>query len=106
MCGFGQSTAAMDLLRKIKVDYLKIDGSLICNMLYDDEDLMRIKGINQIARKLNIKTIAELVETDETVAKLREIGINYAQGFGIARPCPLENLDDHLKKMDKQSKAS
>ena len=90
LCSFGQSAASMDLLKKMKFDYLKIDGSIICNMLHDEEDMTRIKGINQIARRLSIKTIAELVETRETLAKLNEIGINYAQGFGIAKPCPLD----------------
>ncbi len=93
LCSFGQSPASMDLLKKMKLDYLKIDGSIICNMLHDDEDMTRIKGINQIARRLSIKTIAELVETRETLTKLNEIGINYAQGFGIAKPCPLDAID-------------
>ncbi|HBV20886.1 MAG TPA: diguanylate phosphodiesterase [Nitrosomonas sp.] len=98
LCSFGQNTASMNLLKKLKIDYLKIDGSIICNMLNNDEDHMRVKGINQIARRLNIKTIAELVENDKTTAKLSEIGINFAQGFGIARPCPLDNLDTLSKK--------
>ncbi len=93
LCSFGQSTAAMDLLKKMKVDYIKIDGGIICNILHDDEDLARAKGIKQIAQKLNIKTIAELVENDETITQLREIGIDYAQGFGITKPCPLEKLN-------------
>ncbi|MDR4516221.1 MAG: EAL domain-containing protein [Nitrosomonas sp.] len=94
LCSFGQSAASINLLKKLKIDFLKIDGGIVCNMLYDDEDLVRIKGIHQIARKLNIITIAELVETEETIAKLREIGIDYAQGFGIGKPCPLDTLND------------
>ncbi len=94
LCGFGQSAVSMDLLKQMKFDHLKIDGSIICNMLHDDEDMTRLKGINQIARRLSIKTIAELVETRETLAKLNEIGIHYAQGFGIARPCPLHEIED------------
>jgi EAL domain-containing protein (putative c-di-GMP-specific phosphodiesterase class I) len=94
LCGFGQSAVSMDLLKEMKFDHLKIDGSIVCNMLHDDEDMARIKGINQIARRLSVKTIAELVETRETLAKLNEIGIHYAQGFGIARPCPLHEIED------------
>lgn len=93
LCGFGQSAVSMDLLKEMKFDHLKIDGSIVCNMLHDDEDMARIKGINQIARRLSVKTIAELVETRETLAKLNEIGIHYAQGFGIARPCPLDEIE-------------
>lgn len=103
LCSFGQSSASMELLKKIKFNYLKIDGSIICNMLYDDEDLIRIKGINQIARRLSIKTIAELVETKETITKLQEIGINYAQGFGIAKPQPLDELHSAAKKPTQQA---
>ncbi len=105
LCSFGQSTASMDLLKKMKFDYLKIDGSIVCNMLHDDEDMIRIKGINQIARRLSIKTIAELVETKETFSKLNEIGINYAQGFGIAKPCPLDAIDVALINPKTQSAA-
>ncbi len=104
LCSFGQSMASMDLLKKMKFDYLKIDGNIVCNMLHDDEDMMRIKGINQIARRLSIKTIAELVETKETLAKLNEIGINYAQGFGIAKPCPLDSID--IASINPQTKSA
>jgi len=106
LCSFGQSTASMDLLKKIKVDYLKIDGGIVCNILYDDEELARAKGINQIAQKLNLKTMAELVENDETITKLRDIGIDFAQGFGIAKPHPLEKLNTKSDKVDASSQNS
>ncbi|MCB1934740.1 MAG: EAL domain-containing protein [Nitrosomonas sp.] len=106
LCSFGQSSASMELLKKMKFDYLKIDGSIVCNMLYDDEDMIRIKGINQIARRLSIKTIAELVETKETITKLQEIGINYAQGFGIAKPRPLDELYSVVKSSTPTPKIS
>ena len=105
LCSFGQSISSMDLLKKMKFDYLKIDGSIVCNMLHDDEDMMRIKEISQIARRLSIKTIAELVETKETFSKLNEIGINYAQGFGIAKPCPLDAIDVASINLQTQSAA-
>ncbi len=77
----------------MKVDYLKIDGSLICNILSDDEYLEQVVAINQLAVKINAKTIAELVETNEIVVKLREIGIDFAQGFHIAKPAPLKERE-------------
>ena len=93
LCSFCNTPESLDLLDKIKVDYLKIDGSLICNILQDEEDLDKVKTINQLAHNADLKTIAELVETDDIITKLQEIGVDYAQGFGIARPHPFEDLE-------------
>lgn len=93
LCSFSDNPESLNLQSKIKVDYLKIDGSIVCNILRDDEDLAKIKTIHQLAQKANVKTIAELVETDDIIAKLQEIGINYAQGFGIAKPHPFNDLE-------------
>lgn len=93
LCSFSDNPESLNLQSKIKVDYLKIDGCIVCNILRDDEDLTKIKTIHQLAQKANVKTIAELVETDDIIAKLQEIGINYAQGFGIAKPHPFNDLD-------------
>jgi EAL domain-containing protein (putative c-di-GMP-specific phosphodiesterase class I) len=51
--------------------------------------LAKVIAINRVAKKIGVKTIAELVESEETIASLREIGIDFAQGFGISRPRPL-----------------
>ncbi len=93
LCSFSHSPSSVELLDKITTDYLKIDGSLICNILRDEEDLEKVIEINQLARKLGIKTIAELVETDDIIVKLQEIGIDYAQGFGIAKAHPFKDLE-------------
>lgn len=90
LCGFSHNQSALDLLNKMKVDYLKIDGCLICNILNDNDDLEEVTKIRKLAASINAKTIAELVETDEVVNKLREIGIDYAQGFYIAKPFSLK----------------
>ena len=78
---------------KIKVDFIKIDGSLVWNILRDQEDLAKVVAINRIARAIKVKTIAELVETDDIIIKLREIGIDFAQGFGVASPQPIKTLE-------------
>ncbi|MCH9639238.1 MAG: EAL domain-containing protein [Betaproteobacteria bacterium] len=90
LCSFSYNKASVGLLNKMKVDYLKIDGSLVCNILYDDEYLEQVVAINQLAIKIKAKTIAELVETNDIVVKLREIGVDFAQGFHIAKPIPLQ----------------
>lgn len=86
---FGHDRISFDLIRGFRVDYLKIDGSIIFNILRDPVNLAKITAIDNVAKKIGVKTIAELVEDEETIAKLKEIGIDYAQGFGISRPRPL-----------------
>jgi PAS domain S-box-containing protein len=87
--GFGRDRVLFDLIRGIQVDFLKIDGNIVFNILRDPVNLAKITAINQVAKNIGIKTIAELVENEETIAKLKEIGIDFVQGFGISRPQPL-----------------
>lgn len=93
LCSFTNESSSIELLDQIKADYLKIDGSLICNILRDAEDLESVIAIDKLAHKRGIKTIAELVESNEIISKLREIGVDYAQGFGIAKACPFKELE-------------
>jgi PAS domain S-box-containing protein len=93
LCSFNHDRASFNLLKNIKADFLKIDGSLICNILRDSENLEKVQDINRFAHVLKIKTIGELVETPEVLDKLTEIGIDYAQGFGIGRPHPLRVIE-------------
>ena len=87
--GFGHDRISFDQIRGFQVEFLKIDGNIIFNILRDPVELAKIVAINRVARSIGVKTIAELVENEETIAKLREVGIDYAQGFGISRPQPL-----------------
>jgi PAS domain S-box-containing protein len=87
--GFGHDRISFDLIRGFRVEFLKVDGGIIFNILRDPVELAKITAINNVAKKIGVKTIAELVENEETIAKLREIGIDFAQGFGISRPQPL-----------------
>jgi len=89
LSGFGHDRISFDLIRGFRVDFLKIDGSIIFNILRDPVELAKIIAVNRVAKLIGVKTIAELVENEETIAKLREVGIDYAQGFGISRPRPL-----------------
>ena len=74
LCSFTQDSDLVKLLDHMKVNYIKIDGSLVCNILRDEEDFREVIAINKLAHERGIKTIAELVETDDIVAKLNEIG--------------------------------
>jgi len=89
LSGFGRDRVLFDLIRGFQVEFLKIDGSIILDILHDPVKLAKVTAINQVAKKIGVKTIAELVESEEIIAKLREIGVDFAQGFGISRPRPL-----------------
>ncbi|MBI4292909.1 MAG: EAL domain-containing protein [Betaproteobacteria bacterium] len=93
LSGFGRNAVSLDILKKVSVDFIKIDGNVILSILRDEVDLAKAAAINRVAHALGIKTIAEFVESDEILAKLREIGVDYAQGFGISRPRPLNEIE-------------
>ncbi|MEO8343109.1 MAG: EAL domain-containing protein [Gallionella sp.] len=90
LSGFGRDRVLFDLIRGFQVEFLKIEGSIILDILRDPVKLAKVIAINRVAKKIGVQTIAELVESEETIAKLREIGIDFAQGFGISRPRPLK----------------
>lgn len=92
LCSFDYDRESLNLLRNIKTDFIKINGSLICNILRNAEELEKVIDINRFAHAQKIKTIGELVETPDVLAKLAEIGVDYAQGFGIERPHPLSEI--------------
>jgi EAL domain-containing protein (putative c-di-GMP-specific phosphodiesterase class I) len=87
---FGVGLSSFGYLKNLLVDYLKLDGSFIKNMVNDNIDLAMVEAINQIGHTMQIKTIAEFVEDKETLAAVREVGIDYAQGYAIAKPVPIE----------------
>ena len=79
-------------LRQLTLDFIKIDGRIIANMLTNPTELAKVKAIVKVSQNIGMRTIAEFVESDEILAKLREIGIDYAQGFGISKPGPLAQM--------------
>lgn len=89
---FGSARVSFSYLRGITPDFLKIDGSIIRSILRDPAELAKTRAIHAVCQKAGTRTIAEFVETRETLDKLREIGVDYVQGFGIARPAPIETM--------------
>jgi EAL domain-containing protein (putative c-di-GMP-specific phosphodiesterase class I) len=71
------------------VDYLKIDGGFVRDMLSDPIDDAMVQAINQIGHVMRIETIAESVESEAILRRLKEIGVDYAQGYTFAAPQPL-----------------
>lgn len=89
---FGSGLSSFAYLKNLPVDYLKIDGSFVKNMDTDAVDCAMVSSMHQLGSLLGMETIAEFVENDEILRKLEEIGIDYAQGYGISRPVPLDSL--------------
>ncbi|WGL15003.1 EAL domain-containing protein [Microbulbifer bruguierae] len=81
---FGRGASSLAYLRQLPVDYLKIDGSFVRNMLDDEIDSAMVSTIDHLAKRMGICTIAEFAETPELLEKLRIMGVDFAQGFGIA----------------------
>ena len=74
------------------MDYLKIDGLFVKDILFDEVDLAMVRSINEVGHVMNKKTIAEFVENEAIFKLLRTLGIDYAQGYGIGMPLPLAQL--------------
>lgn len=86
---FGRGFSSFTYLQELPVDFIKIDGSFVQCMDTIPARRATVEAINQIGHAMNLKTVAEFVETAAVLATLREIGVDYAQGFGIAKPAPL-----------------
>ncbi len=86
---FGVGFTSFVHLVEMKVDFLKIDGSFVRRLPESKRDRILVKTIADMARSLNIKTIAEFVDRKEIIPLLHEFGIDYAQGYFIGKPSPL-----------------
>lgn len=85
---FGVGMSSFNYLKSLSVDYLKIDGAFIRDMAHNPLDCAMTEAINKVGQIKGIQTIAECVESGEALAKLLELGVNFAQGFFIHRPEP------------------
>jgi diguanylate cyclase (GGDEF)-like protein/PAS domain S-box-containing protein len=95
---FGTGYSSLSYLGRLPVDTLKIDQSFIRDMLYDKGDLAIVQGVIALARAFDRRTVAEGIETEELFHALVEMGCEYGQGYGIARPMPAEQLPTWLEK--------
>jgi diguanylate cyclase (GGDEF)-like protein/PAS domain S-box-containing protein len=89
---FGSGMSSFAYLKNLPVDFLKIDGMFVKDNLDDPIYFEMVKSINEIGHVMGKKTIAEFVENDAILAKLEEIGVDYAQGYGIGLPQPIEHV--------------
>jgi diguanylate cyclase (GGDEF)-like protein/PAS domain S-box-containing protein len=91
---FGSGLSSFGYLKSLPVDYLKIAGNFIQDIVVDPVDHAMVDAINQIGHVMGLTTIAESVESDAILQKLRNLGVDYAQGYGISEPVPLAQLLD------------
>lgn len=91
---FGSGMSSFNYLRTLPVDYLKIDGTFIKECHTSQIDCAMTEAINHVGKILGLKTVAEFVENDEIYRKLKEIGVDYAQGYGLHIPEPWNDDSD------------
>ena len=86
---FGSGLSSFTYLKHFPVDYLKIDGSFVRDIVNDATDHAMVSAINQVGHTLGIKTIAEFAESESIIDVLRELEVDYIQGYAVGRPKPL-----------------
>jgi diguanylate cyclase (GGDEF)-like protein len=93
---FGTGLSSLSYLRSMPVSMLKIDGSFVRDILRDERAESMVRAIAQLARAMDITTVAEYVETEEIRTRVRMLGVDYGQGFAIAKPVPVSEVLDVL----------
>ena len=89
---FGSGLSSFAYLKRLPVDYLKIDGRFVKDMLTDPIDHAMVESINQLGHVVGVQTIAEFVENAAILERLGRLGVDYAQGYHIHRPEPLDGF--------------
>ncbi len=89
---FGAGASSFGYLKTLPVDFIKIDGHFVANLLHDQIDHAAVRCFCEIAKVMGVKTIAEFVEDDAVRDELRAIGVDMAQGFLVHRPEPIADL--------------
>ena len=93
---FGAGYSNFSHILKLPVDFIKIDASLISNIDRDSHSVIMVETIVGLAKKLHVETIAEFVSSKEILEVVKELGVDYAQGYHIGKPEPIEN---HLNRL-------
>ncbi|NVK86945.1 MAG: EAL domain-containing protein [Gammaproteobacteria bacterium] len=97
---FGTGMSSFSYLKNLPVDYLKIDGEFIREVATSNVSSAMVRAINEVAHEMNIKTVAEYVESRAIERTLAKIGVDYAQGYAVSEPQPLTQLYQQLNSLE------
>ncbi len=89
---FGSGLSSFAYLKNLPVDVIKIDGMFITDLVNDRTDRAMVGMINDLAHALGMKTVAEYVESEEIVNRLKQIGVDYAQGYVFGKPQSIHDI--------------
>lgn len=96
---FGTGVSSYGYLTALEVDYLKIDGMFVKDLMTDSIARNIVESVTQVGHSMGLKIIAEFVEDDNLIALLAKMGVDFGQGYGICKPTPLsEMIEPHLTK--------
>jgi EAL domain-containing protein (putative c-di-GMP-specific phosphodiesterase class I) len=90
--GFGRKAVSFTPLKTLGAHFVKVDGSIIRKLLSSEVARTKLNAILRVGQAINLKVIAECVEEQDVLARLKALGVDYAQGFGIVQPQPIETL--------------
>jgi diguanylate cyclase (GGDEF)-like protein/PAS domain S-box-containing protein len=90
---FGIGLSSFDYLKTLPVDYVKIDGRFVRDMVENAVDHAMVSAINEVGHVMGIETIAEFAHNEAILERLARLGVDYAQGYAIGAPMPLDSID-------------
>lgn len=90
--GFGRRSVSFIALKKLRADFVKVDGAIVRALLRSEVARQKLKAVVRVGETIGIEVVAECVEEAGILAKLRELRVGFAQGFGIARPAPIDRM--------------
>ncbi len=92
---FGSGFSSLNYLRELPIKYLKVDGTFVRKMSDNSVDAAMVDAVNSVVQTMNIFTVAESVEDEETAKLLSDMGVDYAQGYFFSKPLPLSEIEDY-----------
>jgi diguanylate cyclase (GGDEF)-like protein/PAS domain S-box-containing protein len=99
---FGTGLSSFSYLKQFPVDYLKIDGEFIRDIIEDDKSFVFVRSMAEVGHCLNMEVIAEFVESDTMFGKLREANIDYIQGYYVGEPVEIQTLESNSTQVRKK----
>ncbi|EQD52844.1 diguanylate cyclase/phosphodiesterase, partial [mine drainage metagenome] len=103
---FGTGTNSLKNLTNLPVDHIKIDGSFVTDILSNPQSVVMVRAIVSLARDLGIGTVAEYAENKRIIERLRDLGVQYAQGYGVEKPRTFRDVLNELSVRESQKNAA